>query len=233
MALNFYDPSDQFQAFIAHTASNNEATASTAQCWGGMHLAFTGTNRMREDYGNSIAGDPTGANHPMADFRGYIDNTTQALVRRALTVREDDYEALAKAIGFYNGIRTRFRNNPWPRMLKQYIYQRNSKSNHTNDAGDYVCHSCKYSIEVRNQADLFAGHLRRYVWMGGTAAADISTDDDLEIEIRAGEEWCFVYGESEWVSGATVIEEGVSGPKKYRHYREDAEDDNSLKIPCR
>ena len=74
--------------------------------------------------------------------------------------------------------------------------------------------------------------MRRYVWRGGTATADINIDGDPEPEILAGQEWCFVYGEEDWIDGATVIEDGSTTPKVFRHYKEDAEDDDSLKIPC-
>ncbi|GGY59587.1 hypothetical protein GCM10011297_35130 [Bacterioplanes sanyensis] len=72
--------------------------------------------------------------------------------------------------------------------------------------------------------------------MGGTAAADISTDDDLEIEIRAGEEWCFVYGEQDWVSPAFNVPDpnnaGEQVGARFGDYRTRAANNNANKIPC-
>ncbi|GGY59558.1 hypothetical protein GCM10011297_35080 [Bacterioplanes sanyensis] len=235
MALNFYDPSDQLRAFVAHTASSNGSTATTGSCHGGMHLAFSGNNPMREEYNQRLRID--GGVNQMADFRGYIDNSTGAFVARAQGSREDDYEALAKAIAFYNGASLWMRNFTWPRAIRYLQYDEDSTRNigaggrDGNYTADGTCHSCKYSIEVRNQAGLFAGRLRDYVWLGGIATADINTDADPEVEIRAGEEWCFVYGESEWITHETVLDEGTGQQRRkiFSDFMEDAEDNNLLK----
>jgi hypothetical protein len=43
---------------------------------------------------------------------------------------------------------------------------------------------------------------RQYIWQGGTYAADL-TDAAGNPDPRAGQAWCFEYGESEWLSGTT------------------------------
>jgi hypothetical protein len=46
-------------------------------------------------------------------------------------------------------------------MIKYLKYQKNSKGNSGS-----ICHSCKYSILVRNHTGVFKNHLRTYVWKG-------------------------------------------------------------------
>jgi len=92
--------------------------------------------------------------------------------------------------------------------------------------------SCKYTIEVRNDDEILAGHLREYIWHGGTAMEDIDTNNDGEVDIQTGEDWCFAYGEEDWVSGATVVEDGETIPKVFKHYRRDALLNNRFKLRC-
>ncbi|MEJ2046270.1 MAG: hypothetical protein P8X74_21420 [Reinekea sp.] len=56
------------------------------------------------------------------------------------------------------------------------------------------------------------GHLRTYIWEGGTVPLQIP-DPDYQGEGEApminnqdpdaGQEWCFAYGEAEWLRGVT------------------------------
>lgn len=95
-----------------------------------------------------------------------------------------------------------------------------------------VVNSCRYSIEIRDHAELFEGNLRDYVWRGGVATADINIDADPEPEILAGQNWCFVYGEADWTSGATVVEDGQTILKIFRHYKRAALINDLIKKSC-
>ena len=90
------------------------------------------------------------------------------------------------------------RTYSWPRMLKYLKYKSDSKE---NDKGKSICHSCKYSILVRGDQKVFGENLRTYVWAGGTYAADLKLEDNITPDPKAGTDWCFAYGEKEWVSG--------------------------------
>lgn len=59
-----------------------------------------------------------------------------------------------------------------------------------------------YAIEVMRRYGIPA---RTYIWKGGTYAAP---------DPRAGQDWCFAYGEKEWVDG-----------KKFNKAKEDAKGD--------
>jgi hypothetical protein len=75
----------------------------------------------------------------------------------------------------------------WPNILK---HMKNTVGSTRNRGSIY--HSGRYSIDVRSA--IFGANLRTYIWKGGTYRAP---------DPRAGQPWCFAYGEREWVSGAT------------------------------
>lgn len=233
-SLNLYHPADQLKAMVIHSASNDSggtvSGTATIGCIGGMHRGFVGSQPMREEYNNTLNFD-NGINQ-MDDFVGYISNADGALVRKNQTDREDDYEALAKAIAIYNGGTSWMVNFTWPRVIKYLTYQENSTSNE-GYARTGICHSCKYSIKVRNQDDLFEGSLRRYVWRGDTATENIDINQDGEIDIAAGEPWCFEYGEEEWVNPYLVSEIGRPDRNAvFNDYRNDAVENDNEKIGC-
>lgn len=123
---------------------------------------------------------------------------------------------LAKAIGIYNGAKWRMLNYSWPRMIKYLKYDENSKANSGS-----ICHSCKYSILVRNHAGIFKNHLRTYVWEG--AAAD-------ETDPVNGARWCFKYGEEEWINPEDHPLTGK--PLSFFGYRDLATADESKRVNC-
>jgi hypothetical protein len=144
----------------------------------------------------------------MADFVGYRDNRNNATVRRAMTAQEDAYEALAKGIGYYNGngrvhenadgTQTNallFTRRSWPRLLLEMEYDADSTENSVT-----VCHSCRYSTEIRNAENVLAGHLRSYVWRGGVYPL---VSPNGAQHPNAGQQWCIGYGEAEWLSGVS------------------------------
>jgi hypothetical protein len=165
--LNLYHPGDNIKTMVVHSASSGGSDGASLSCEGGMHRAFVGAQSIREKY-NNVTDGKLGDSDKMTDFIGYIDNATGAIVQKSVTEKEDDYEALAKAIGIYNGAQRWMRNMSWPRMIKSIPYKEGSKGNFGMKNGkDRVCHSCSYSIKVRNHELTFKGKLRTYVWKGG------------------------------------------------------------------
>lgn len=205
--LNLYHPADQLISMVVHSASNDTTdVTSPSSCVGGIHLAFSGSQRMREEYDNGTAPGV----QSMSDFRGYIDNETGSVVPLSPSDMEDDYDALAKAIGSYNGAMKVFRNRSWARLIRYTT----PGAPGVNDMGKNKCYSCKYTINVRDTEIALGGNLRKYVWQGGLGA-DINGDGDIvdvmddpkteedEAVIEESTPWCFVFGEAEWVAGET------------------------------
>jgi hypothetical protein len=62
-----------------------------------------------------------------------------------------------------------------------------------------------YGMAVMHDADKLHLPYRQYIWQGGTYAADL-TDAAGNPDPRAGQAWCFGYGESEWLSGTTYAQ---------------------------
>lgn len=134
---------------------------------------------------------------------------------------DDNYEKLAKGIGGYNqGINTFNENSSsWAGLLT-----RTSNTVEQNKA-------MKYAIEIMHNDYLPFGY-RTYIWQGGMYPADL-TDAEGNPDPRAGQAWCFGYGESEWISGATVVnDDGTVRLKKFSDYLDDANDEESLRVPC-
>ena len=50
----------------------------------------------------------------------------------------------------------------------------------------------KYAITIMHSNQMMALPYRSYVWRGGVYVAP---------DPKAGQEWCFVYGEKEWMEG--------------------------------
>ena len=190
--LNLYHPGDNLKTLVVHTASDNSYTTGSSQnCEGGLHKAFI-RDVLKTTYSLVAAGET------VAELRGYIHPGQETPTTLQLTDREDDYEGLAKAIGIYNGNgsneRPIFTNRSWAGRLRYMQYDLGSTQNTAT-----VCHSCKYSLKVRNKAGTFENHLRQYIWQGGTYPADL-TDAAGNPDPRAGQAWCFGYGESEWIN---------------------------------
>jgi len=119
---------------------------------------------------------------------------------------QDAYEKLAAAITVYNGgkhVSGRYRRS-WPSVLK--------KLDHEIQGGNDVnsCHSCKYSINMR-KAIFGTSFLREYIWAGGVTPAIIEGGAGEPPMIpnpapNAGKEWCFAYGEADWLAGLAFVD---------------------------
>lgn len=155
-----------------------------------------------DDYGHKgafykVFSQGTARNHNQSDLKAYQHCNSAGVCSAvsAITANEDEYEQLARAIAEYN-------INPgsksWPSTLK------NKK------LAD--CRSCEYSIDVRNSSDKFNLPYRAYIWKGGNYPADL-TDENGNPDPKAGTEWCFKYGEEEWVDGKefSKIDEAARG----------------------
>lgn len=167
----------------------------------GFHRAFVDDN-LRLAYNHNATLEP------VDELRG-IRHGSGAIVSKTHASSEDNYENLAKAIAIYNsngyGSVPFFTAQSWPRLLR---YKKKDTSKQANSAT--ICHSCYYSIHIRDDNDVLKGRLRDYIWYGGEGV-DVNKDGYIGDNPNtagtvegAGEEqasWCFVYGENEWING--------------------------------
>jgi hypothetical protein len=145
------------------------------------------------------------------------------------TRQEDDYEKLAKGIGYYNSDTPGFTVRSWPYLLKHKV---NPPENSTSNEGNN-CFTCRYTIQVRNEK--YGLPYRQYIWQGRTYEADL-TDAEGNPDPRAGQAWCFRYGEEEWINPGFK----VSNPDKpaerigarYQDYLDRADNNDKYKIAC-
>jgi len=189
--LNIYNPADQVKLFVAHSAAKS-TSPQISNCPGGMNRAFVANN-----LGKGYELQASGSKH-LKDLVGIKS-------KPALGTQDDAYEKLAKAIYFYNS-GTWVTQYSWPYMLKYFSYKKDSIKNEiVND--ETICHSCRYSIEVREK--VFGENLRTYIWAGergvdldgdGILGDNPATTEDESPELTAPV-WCFAYGEKEWVDG--------------------------------
>ncbi|GAA6135447.1 hypothetical protein NBRC116188_22370 [Oceaniserpentilla sp. 4NH20-0058] len=202
-ALNYFDPEDNLKGFIVHTAAN--APGNTANDYGHTGAFY------------KVFAQGTARSHNDSDLKAYrhCSGSGTCTAVSAIKTQEDEYEQLARAIAEYN-------LNPgdksWPIILK------NKK------LAD--CKSCEYSIDVRNSADKFNLPYRTYIWKGGTYPANL-TDENGNSDPKAGTDWCFAYGENEWMEPFDVKEPGQPTRKaKFEDYKKKAKRDKNLKVSC-
>lgn len=133
-----------------------------------------------------VGGNGTAQAGDVSDLRGFKHHTNAAV---AIGANDDNYDVLAKAVMGYNSGEGYADDYTWAKYLKFKEYNATSNRN-----AEPVCHSCRYNIEVREK--LF-GHdnLRTFIWFGGMYPANYP-DATL-----AGQDYCFAYGEKEWIAG--------------------------------
>jgi|GEM_PF-4331267 len=241
-ALNLYHPGDNLKAMVVHAASDNADTDTTQNCEGGFHKAFV-RNVLKTTYNRAAAGES------MNELRGYKHPDQDTVTTVLLTGQEDDYEGLAKAIGIYNSNGTAerpiFTNRSWAGRLRYMEYQTSSKENTAT-----VCHSCKYSLKVRNKAGTFQNHLRQYVWQGADSGGSRDVNGDGTIaDVPAtgaspaiqetnlpGVPWCFGYGEEEWLNPEFQVPDPTNPTERigarYQDYLDRADNNDEHKIAC-
>ncbi|WP_323816513.1 hypothetical protein [Cellvibrio sp. NN19] len=142
---------------------------------------------------------------------------------------DDDYELLAKGLGAYNQGAARFSggigsswinvlvNRPTPtseafRMVAAKDYGNRSESEKVLFS---LTEAVRYAMWIMHDSDKLALPMRTYVWKGGEGV-DVNGDGEIknvpanpaanpvqaEI-IEETVEWCFAYGESDWVGGVS------------------------------
>ena len=199
--LNLYHPGDNVKTFVVHTASDNGVSTGQTRCKGMMYAGFI-EDSLRKQFSVDTAAIDASAGD-VNDLRGYYHRAGSVTVPGS---REDNYEALAKAVIGYNGGETYAKRYSWAKLLKYRAYDASSDR---NSGG--TCHSCRYSIEVRGT--IFGNNLRTYIWEGGKGVdvnnngtidiipADPSTTPPTPAIDESTAPWCFAYGEKEWVGG--------------------------------
>ncbi len=148
--LNLYHPQDNLSSMVIHTASSSSSPAGTANCEGGFHKAFV-DDELRLKYNHNIGS----SGETLTELIGF-KHGNGAVTPITDSSTEDMYENLAKAIAIYNanGIKGQpfFTAQSWPRLLR---YKKKDTSKQANTAT--ICHSCKYSLEIRNKAETLSG----------------------------------------------------------------------------
>jgi hypothetical protein len=186
--LNLYSPKDNIKSFVIHTSSDHKASSSTETCLGGMYKSFGDKAFLLKHRKTIIAGQDTN------DLMGYRHGSG-TINPVSVTSIEDEYEGLAKAIAAYNAGPSYIADRPWAGFLKY------RKSGEVKNTSSY-CHACRYSIEVRNGGSAVHGlgltH-RTYIWKGDKYPATLPSGLPHP---KANQDWCFAYGEKEWVEGS-------------------------------
>ena len=225
-AVNHYDPEINAMAMAAFSAGER------GDCGRGFYLAF--------------------ANHPInapgdEDNRGasYIatHNLTGTTLKRLKTgtvydavsgsYQDDAYDLLKKAVGAYNqGQGTFNKTTSWSELLL-------TKKSSANK--DTVVTAMHYAIDILQGEDSPKVGLpkRQYIWLGGQYVADLTNEAGLP-DPKAGTDWCFAYGEEEWLVPKTISSTSiVNGETKttttnaiFSDYLDEAKDDEALRISC-
>jgi len=116
-----------------------------------------------------------------------ISTTTSSVTAVSATDHGDEYEALAKGKAFITAIMAVQKTTRISRFQQKaglsYLKACNMIRGVRRIPERYA--TVKYTIKVRNKAEVLEGHLRSYVWKGGVDAS--------------GQGWCFAYGEEEWI----------------------------------
>jgi|SRR5690554_394696 len=133
---------------------------------------------------------------------------------------DDSYELLAKGIGGYNqGAATFSGNQSWIDTLIA-----TSKNSNT------VATAIEYALDILHSADKgIALPYRQYIWKGGIYAADLK-DAQGNPDPKAGQDWCFGYGEEEWLNPA---KHPVTGKAMvWKDYKDVANSNLDKRVDC-
>jgi len=228
--LNLYNPKDQVKTFVLHTASNAHASAGQAVCPGGFYSAFragTFTKTFNTDTAPFLAGQTNNVN----DLRGFRHGTGAIT---PVPASEDRYDLLSKAIAGYNGANTWITAYSFAKLLKYKRFIVNSSGNTGT-----TCHSCRYAIQAKQHT--FNDQMRTYIWSGGTSLVTIENplagEEGQPPTTEVMQEWCFEYGESDWVAYSTETVDGLAaivyGPTFEQAYKlaRDKDDDGVIQTP--
>jgi hypothetical protein len=207
--LNYFDPSDNLKGFVVHLSARPVADDATGLSHTGPFYAAFNTSSYPKAHGTT------------ANLKGY-KNCSDGVCGTLQTIaaKDDDYELLAKGVAAYNSTPG---NKSWPNILKE-----KAKGS---------CASCEYSIDVRNVR--YKLPYRQYIWKGGKYPkyelnADGTTKTDAQgnpvLHPKSEQDWCFAYGEQEWMSPA--LNPLTKVPLDWTGYKDAAEADEALQMNC-
>jgi hypothetical protein len=194
--LNYYDPRENLLGFVVHLAGANKKPAGYTGQWTSCPSSFT----------YAYAKSEPNIDLP-AELVGYKSGTS---VKQLSNSKEGDYELFARALAGYNGGPKTINNSSWLKWLKGT--PPSVVSSLDNKPG-IRCGSCAYSLQIKNQK--WGLPYRKYIWEGGKYPPfGINEDGTLKLDIegepipheKAGQKWCFVYGEEDWVNGLKYID---------------------------
>lgn len=118
--LNYYHPLGNNKGFAIHTAMKSWQRAGEINCGsGGLYQAFHNSS-----FAKSFETD-------IAHLKGFKQGSKTVTYTNA-TRQEDDYEKLAKGIGYYNSNTPRFTVHSWPYILQEKV---NPPENSTSNEG--------------------------------------------------------------------------------------------------
>jgi hypothetical protein len=155
--LNLYDPLENVKAFAVHTAAKPYAS-------GDLGLAFNHTGAFYSAFAEGNFAKAYEADTGLYQYRHCNINTTddcKNATRKAVgkaddegVIKEDRYEQLTRAIGYYN-LATNL-GNSWPDTLKAIV---------STD-----CPGCKYALALLHEEEKYALPYRQYIWKVGDGA---------------------------------------------------------------
>ena len=190
-AINHYDPSINIMAMAAFAAGK------PGDCGRSFYKAFV--NHPENPLASRDPKNPSvsyTATHQQegAIIRGMKTGTVNETITG--TYKDDTYDQLKKAIGAYNQGQGIFdTSTSWSELLLTETYKPAA-----NKKDKTVVTAMKYAMEIlQNPARGIGLPKRTYIWEGGNYPADL-TDEAGNPDPKAGTEWCFAYGEEEWIN---------------------------------
>jgi len=206
--LNYYHPRDNMKGFMLHLGAQRTVGAEQVNCPGGFDSAYGSGTASLIDY-------------ERAELVGYQQGET-AVVALDESASENDYELLARAIGSYNGGLNFWTGLSWPELLVRSSYTPVAeRANNFPAEGGGECSSCTYVLDIFERYGL---PMRTYIWHGGTyddemplltedGTPQLDENGERILDPRAGQEWCFAYGEREWMESNAFeeIQENAEG----------------------
>lgn len=189
--------------------------------------AYTGTYR-------------SAANRPLRSFT--TGTTVAAETVTGGNHTDDTYELLVKAIGAYNQGAGVFNRSAWVSLLTSQMTLNSREFNRireipykrrSNDEklayGRTV--AMEYGMSVMHDDDKLNLPYRKYRWQGGTYPAQ---NPDGTPHPRAGQAWCFEFGEEDWLTPAfdVNIRTGGTRPANWNDYAMRATRNDIYKLEC-
>ncbi|MDF3012889.1 MAG: hypothetical protein K0Q78_1093 [Cellvibrio sp.] len=198
---------------------------------GGFYKAF----RINTSGSTAYAGTYTWTSaNPLKKIK--TGTVSTSIATTATSHIDDDYELLAKGLGAYNQGAKRFsggNGNSWINMLINRVTPKSKDftdikaikyGNRTNVQRDIFANSeaMRYAISIMHDSDKLKLEYRTYIWKGGKYPkyemddeGNVKKDaaDQPILHPKSEQDWCFAYGESEWMAGKlfSAIKENARG----------------------